>query len=95
MMEIKAEQRHHSLPQERHGIKSNVHSVTGTNTSIYIEHEGHGGGDAVTGVNEITMSKLPPELLRKMREVIAIGVAKSIIAKSLAEVQSKEAVTNS
>jgi hypothetical protein len=72
------------------GIKSKVRSVTEAHTGIYIGQDGCAGGGAVAGVNEA--AKLPPELLLKMREVLAIGVAKSIIAKSLAELQSEETV---
>ena len=80
-----------SIPQVAKdlGIKSKGHSVTNAATSIYIGQDNVVGGGEVAGVNEA--AKLPPELLQKMCEVLAIGIAKSIIAKSLAELQSEEA----
>ena len=43
----------------------------------------------MAGVNEVEQPKIPPELLLKMREMLAIGVAQSIIAKSFTELQSQ------
>lgn len=36
------------------------------------------------------MEKLPPELLQKIREVLAAGIAKTVIAKSLEELKLQE-----
>ena len=84
----KTNQRRFEATTEMQIIKSKGRSVTKAITGIYIGQDVNAGGGEVTGVNEA--AKLPPELLQKIREVLAMGVAKSIIAKSLAELQSED-----
>ena len=81
--------------KELPSIKSKDCSDTAASTSIYIGQDTSAGGGAMAGGNEVEQKKLPPELLQKMREVLAIGIAKSIIAKSLAELQSEEIAVGS
>jgi len=43
------------------------------------------------GMDKPQVSQLPPELLRKIRETLARGIAKSIVAKSINQI-SQEAL---
>ena len=84
----KTDQQFFEATTEMQIIKLKGRSVTNATAGIYIVKDNVAGGGEVAGVNEA--AKLPPELLLKMREVLAMGVAKSIIAKSLAELQSED-----
>jgi len=44
----------------------------------------------MSGVDGMDKQQMPPELLQKIRESLAYGIAKSLIAKSLDELQAQE-----
>jgi hypothetical protein len=44
----------------------------------------------VMGVDGMEKPKMPPELVQKMREVLAVGLAKNFIKKAIEELQPKD-----
>ena len=47
----------------------------------------------VMGVDGMNKPNMPPKLLQKMRETLAVGLAKNLIKKSLEELQPKVSET--
>ena len=70
------------------GIEMVKSSNIGVNPRIGIGHV-HMLGDE--GMDKLQASQLPPELLQKIRETLARGIAKSIVAKPINQI-SQEAL---
>jgi len=63
-------------------------SNNGTNLGIDI---GQAHMSGVDGMDKPKANQIPPELLQKIREALAVGLARSFITKALDEMQPADA----